>query len=74
MVFQCHYFFLLLLNFAVYVSSKIRIEKIARGTGFIKRKGKVRACEFVYLCCFMDVEVANNTLVYQVYGINILNE
>jgi hypothetical protein len=39
------------------------IEEIARETGFVKRKGKIKACEFVCLCCFMDVEVANNTLV-----------
>jgi len=29
----------------------------------VKRKGKIEAWEFVCLCCFMDVEVANNTLV-----------
>ena len=43
--------------------SKEEIEEIARETGFVKRKSKTRAWEFVCLCCFMDVEVANNTLV-----------
>jgi molecular chaperone GrpE (heat shock protein) len=43
--------------------SKKEIEEIARKTGFVKRKGKIEAWEFVYICCFMDVEVANNTLV-----------
>jgi len=43
--------------------SKDEIEEIARETGFVKRKGKIKACEFVCLCCFMNVEVANNTLV-----------
>ena len=43
--------------------SKDKIEEIAKKTGFVKRKGKVKACEFVCLCYFMDVEVANNTLV-----------
>lgn len=43
--------------------SKEELEEIAKATGFIKRKGKVEAWEFVCLCCFMDVEVANNTLV-----------
>jgi len=43
--------------------SKDEIEEIAKNTGFVKRKGKVKACEFVCLCCFMDVEVSNNTLV-----------
>jgi len=43
--------------------SKDEIEEIAKNTGFVKRKGKVKACEFVCLCCFMNVEVANNTLV-----------
>lgn len=43
--------------------SKEELEEIARETGFVKRKGKIEAWEFVCLCCFMDVEVANNTLV-----------
>ncbi|WP_010233436.1 hypothetical protein [Clostridium arbusti] len=43
--------------------SKDEIEEIAKETGFVKRKGKIKASEFVCLCCFMDVEVANNTLV-----------
>ncbi|WP_258881176.1 hypothetical protein [Clostridium tagluense] len=43
--------------------SKEEIEEVARETGFVKRKSKTRAWEFVCLCCFMDVEVANNTLV-----------
>jgi hypothetical protein len=43
--------------------SKEEIEEIARETGFVKRKGKIEAWEFVCLCCFMDIEVANNTLV-----------
>jgi hypothetical protein len=43
--------------------SEEEIEGIARETSFVKRKGKIKACEFVCLCCFMDVEVANNTLV-----------
>jgi hypothetical protein len=43
--------------------SKNEIEEIARSTGFVKRKGKIDAWEFVCLCCFMDVEVANHTLV-----------
>ena len=43
--------------------SKEEIEEIARETGFVKRKGKIEAWEFVCLCCFMDAEVANNTLV-----------
>lgn len=43
--------------------SKDEIEEIARETGFVKRKGKIKAWEFVCLCCFMDVEIANNTLV-----------
>ena len=43
--------------------SKDEIEEIARETSFVKRKGKIKAWEFVCLCCFMDVEVANNTLV-----------
>ncbi|KZL88532.1 IS4 family transposase [Clostridium magnum] len=42
---------------------KEEIKEIARETGFVKRKGKIEAWEFVCLCCFMDVEVANNTLV-----------
>ena len=43
--------------------SKTEIENIAKETGFVKRKGKIDAWEFVCLCCFMNVEVANNTLV-----------
>jgi len=43
--------------------SKAEIEKIAIETGFVKRKGKFDAWEFVFLCCFMDVEVANHTLI-----------
>jgi hypothetical protein len=43
--------------------SKDEIEEIAIATGFVKRKGKIEAWEFVCLCCFMDAEVANNTLV-----------
>jgi len=43
--------------------SKEEIEAIARETGFVKRKSKIKAWEFVCLCCFMDAEVANNTLV-----------
>ena len=43
--------------------SKEELESIARETGFVKRKGKIEAWEFVCLCCFMDAEVANNTLV-----------
>jgi hypothetical protein len=43
--------------------SKEDIEDIARKTGFVKRKGKIDAWELVCLCSFMDVEVANNTLV-----------
>jgi hypothetical protein len=43
--------------------SKEELDEIARETGFVKRKGKIEAWEFVCLCCFMDVEVANNTLV-----------
>ncbi len=43
--------------------SKGEIEAIAKEAGFVKRKGKIKASEFVCLCCFMDVEVANNTLV-----------
>ncbi|MBZ9689868.1 IS4 family transposase [Clostridium estertheticum] len=43
--------------------SEEEIEEIARKTGFVKRSGKIKAREFVCLCCFMDVEVANNTLV-----------
>ncbi|MBU3130694.1 IS4 family transposase, partial [Clostridium tagluense] len=43
--------------------SKDEIEEVARETGFVKRKSKIEAWEFVCLCCFMDVEVANNTLV-----------
>ena len=43
--------------------SKDEIEDIARETGFVKRKGKIEAWEFVCLCCFMDAEVASNTLV-----------
>gem|GEM_PF-3037227 len=38
--------------------SKGDIEEIARETGFVKRKGKIDAWELVYLCSFMDVEVA----------------
>lgn len=45
------------------VFSKEEIKKIARETGFVKRKGKIEAWEFVFLCCFMDAEVSNNTLV-----------
>ncbi|WP_368488749.1 hypothetical protein [Clostridium sp. BJN0013] len=41
--------------------SKEEIEEIARETGFVKRKGKIEAWQFVCLCCFMDVEVAHNT-------------
>ena len=43
--------------------SKDEIEEIARETGFVKRKGKIEAWEFVCLCCFMDAEVASTTLV-----------
>ena len=43
--------------------SKEEIEEIARETGFVKRKGKIKAYEFVCLCSFMNVEVARNTLV-----------
>ncbi len=43
--------------------SREEIEKIARETGFVKRKCKIEAWEFVCLCCFMDAEVASNTLV-----------
>ena len=45
------------------IFSESELEKIARETGFVKRKGKIEACEFVCLCCFMESEVANNTLV-----------
>ncbi len=47
----------------VVLFSKKEIEEIARATGFVKRKGKIDAWEFVCLCCFMDVEVANHTLI-----------
>ncbi|MBZ9626031.1 transposase [Clostridium sp. FP2] len=43
--------------------SKVELEAIARETGFVKRKGKIRAWEFGCLYCFIDAEVANNTLV-----------
>ena len=43
--------------------SKGDIEEIARETGFVRRKGKINACDFICLCSFMDVEVAKNTLV-----------
>jgi hypothetical protein len=43
--------------------SKEEIEEIAKETGFVKRKGKIKACEFICLCSFMDVEIANDTLV-----------
>ncbi|MCB2312721.1 hypothetical protein LGL55_15715 [Clostridium tagluense] len=43
--------------------SKDDIEEVARDTGFVKRKSKTCAWEFVCLCCFMDVDVANNTLI-----------
>ncbi|MBU3188940.1 IS4 family transposase [Clostridium bowmanii] len=43
--------------------SKEEIEEVARETGFVKRKSKTRAWEYVCLCCFMDVDVASNTLV-----------
>lgn len=43
--------------------SKDELECIARDTGFVKRKDKIDAWEFVCLCCFMNAEVANNTLV-----------
>lgn len=37
--------------------SEENIEEIARETDFVRRKGRIKACEFVWLCCFMDVEV-----------------
>jgi hypothetical protein len=36
---------------------KEEIEEIAKETGLVKRKGKIKACEFVCLCSFMDVEI-----------------
>jgi hypothetical protein len=39
------------------------IEQIARKTGFVKRKGKINAWQFVALCSFMDVDVAETPLV-----------
>ena len=39
------------------------IEQIARRTGFVRRKGKINAWQFVALCSFMGIDVAKTALV-----------
>jgi len=43
--------------------TKNEIEQIARKVGFVRRKGKISAWEFVALCAFMNVDVAKTPLV-----------
>lgn len=42
--------------------SKKELEKVAREEGFVKRKGKLEAWHFLFLCSFIGIDVANNTL------------
>lgn len=44
------------------VISKEEIEKIAREVGFIQRRGKIKAWEFLYLFAFSGLDVSKNTL------------
>jgi hypothetical protein len=39
------------------------LEKIAREVGFVQRQGKIEAWHFLFLCGFIGVNVANDTLV-----------
>ncbi|SHK22316.1 hypothetical protein, partial [Tepidibacter formicigenes] len=45
------------------VISKEEIEQIARDVGFIKREGKIKAWQFLYLCAFSELDISKNTLV-----------
>jgi len=43
--------------------TKDEIDQIARNIGFVQRKGKINAWQFVALCSFMNANVAEDTLV-----------
>lgn len=43
--------------------SEEEIERIARSSKYVQRKGKLKSWEIVSLCCFSDIDVANDTLV-----------
>jgi hypothetical protein len=45
------------------IISEEEIEKIARKVGFVKRQGKIKAWQFLYLCAFSELDIAKNTLV-----------
>ncbi len=42
--------------------SKKELEKIARKVGFVQRKGKLEAWHFLFLCSFIGIDVAKDTL------------
>jgi hypothetical protein len=42
--------------------SKTELEILANEVGFMRRKRKILAWHFLFLCSFLEVEVANNTL------------
>ncbi len=45
------------------IISKEEIEKIAREVGFVKREGKIKAWQFLYLCAFSQLDISKDTLV-----------
>lgn len=46
------------------IISKEEIEKIAREVGFVKREGKIKAWQFLYLCAFSQLDVSKETKQY----------
>lgn len=42
--------------------SKEELEEIAREVGFVQRKGKLEAWHFLFLCSFIGIDVAKDTL------------
>lgn len=47
------------------------IEKIARDKKFVRRDGKLKAWQILNLCCFDNIDVANNTLIELATQINL---
>ena len=42
--------------------SREELEEIARESGFVQRKGKLQAWHFLFLCSFIGIDVAKDTL------------
>jgi hypothetical protein len=53
--------------------TKDELEQLAKKVGFVKRKGKLEAWEFVALASFMDVNIADDTLITLVSSISANN-